>query len=581
MSGSPATAPSPPLRDERRLALVVATETYRDPSLRQLRAPVRDVRDLTDVLADPEVGGFAVTSVIDKAAHEIRLAIEEFLDDRRTDDLLLLYLSCHGLVDPRRRLFFAASDTLKNRLAATGVEAQWLLDQLDDCRARRQVVILDCCFSGAFANTAKGDADLGLAERFNAAGRGRVVLTASRGSEYSFEGEPVPGSTMPGSIFTSALVDGMRSGAADLDKDGLISVDDAYAYAFDRLRTAEARQTPQRWLYGAEGDIFLARNPAGVMITLAALPDGVRSGLESPHVQIRLGAVAALGEWLTDSDPARALAARQALDQVIESDVPKVAEAAQALLGEPPAGSKAGPNSIPEADSSIAAGKQPEHEPRPEGSTVDDTGSVPWARRRRPLIIVAALAALAVIGALAAIMLQYPTTPNTQGQNPGASAGDEIQADAPWRLVVKNEGGSGDGCTVTLRRRDSDWMWKNGNPVWDEASFQISESGTFRWEAGSGCVALRRSGAGALSLPAIVGGSGTSDAFKPPASIVVKARDFQGNASCGLVLHDVATGKKVDIGTLTKDQDTVTLHPEGSPLVYLFPDVCIVQIRAG
>src|SRR5215217_1044953 len=144
MSGSPATAPSPPLRDERRLALVVATETYRDPSLRQLRAPARDVRDLTDVLADPEVGGFAVTSVIDKAAHEIRLAIEEFLDDRRTDDLLLLYLSCHGLVDPRRRLFFAASDTLKNRLAATGVEAQWLLDQLDDCRARRQAVVELC-----------------------------------------------------------------------------------------------------------------------------------------------------------------------------------------------------------------------------------------------------------------------------------------------------------------------------------------------------------------------------------------------------------------------------------------------------
>src|SRR5215212_7433045 len=581
MSGSPATAPSPPLRDERRLALVVATETYRDPSLRQLRAPARDVRDLTDVLADPEVGGFAVTSVIDKAAHEIRLAIEEFLDDRRTDDLLLLYLSCHGLVDPRRRLFFAASDTLKNRLAATGVEAQWLLDQLDDCRARRQVVILDCCFSGAFANTAKGDADLGLAERFNAAGRGRVVLTASRGSEYSFEGEPVPGSTMPGSIFTSALVDGMRSGAADLDKDGLISVDDAYAYAFDRLRTAEARQTPQRWLYGAEGDIFLARNPAGVMITPAALPDGVRSGLESPHVQIRLGAVAALGEWLTDSDPARALAARQALEQVIESDVPKVAEAAQALLGEPPAGSKAGPNSIPEADSSTAAGKQPEHEPSPEGSTVDETGSIPWARRRRPLIIVAAFAALAVIGTLAAIMLQNPMTPNTQGQNPSAAAGGEIQADAPWRLVVKNEGGNGDGCTVTLRRRDSDWMWKNGYPVWDEASFQISESGTFQWEAGSGCVALRRSGAGALSLPAIVGGSGTSDAFKPPASIVVKARDFQGNSRCKLALHDVATGKTVDIGELTKDQDTVTLHPEGSRLVYLFPDVCIVQIRAG
>jgi hypothetical protein len=589
MSGSPDTVPAPPLRDERRLALVVATETYGDPSLRQLRAPARDIKDLTDVLADPEVGGFTVTSVIDKAAHEIRLAIEEFLDDRRTDDLLLVYLSCHGLVDPRRRLFFAASDTLKNRLAATGVEAQWLLDQLDDCRARRQVVILDCCFSGAFANTAKGDADLGLAERFNAAGRGRVVLTASRGSEYSFEGEPVPGSTMPGSIFTSALVDGIRSGAADMDKDGLISVDDAYGYAFDRLRSAEARQTPQRWLYGAEGDIFLARNPAGVRITPAPLPDGIRSGLDSPHVQIRLGAVAALGELLADSDPARALAARQALEQVTESDVPKVAEAARDLLGEPPASSEVGPGSIPDADSSVAAGREPERQSGP-GSTVGDTGPVPWARRRRPLIIVAALAALAVIGTLVAIMLQNPTSPTTQAQNPSASASEgetpslasgEIQAQAPWRLVVRDEGSNGVGCKVTLRLRDSDWTWTNEYLVYDDGSFQIPESGIFQWEAGSGCEVLRRSGPGSLSLPAIVGGAGTSDAFKPPASIVVKVRDFQGNSLCEPELRDIATGKIIDFRKLTKDMDTVTLHAEGSPLVYLYPDVCIVQVRAG
>jgi len=61
----------------------------------------------------------------------------------------------------------------------------------------------------------------------------------------------------------------------------------------------------------------------------------------------------------------------------------------------------------------------------------------------------------------------------------------------------------------------------------------------------------------------------------------VKARDFQGNSRCGLELHDVATGKIIDIGELTKDRDTATLHAEGSPSVYLFPDVCRVQIKAG
>jgi hypothetical protein len=249
----------------RRLALVVATTDYLDASLRRLRAPAEDAADLRDLLADPDIGGFTVTSVINERAHKVRLAIEDFLVDRDQDDLLVLYLSCHGLVDVRRRLYFAARDTLKDRLASSGVDSHWLLDQLEDCRARRQVVILDCCFSGAFARGSKGSDDLGIGERLVGEGRGRVVLTASRGTEYSFEGEPVDGENeVPGSVFTSALIEGIRSGGADTDRDGAISVEDAYAFAFEQVRRSGGRQTPQRWLYGAEGSILLARVPAEV-----------------------------------------------------------------------------------------------------------------------------------------------------------------------------------------------------------------------------------------------------------------------------------------------------------------------------
>ena len=255
--------PSAALGD-RRFALLVAVGQYVDPALSRLRAPAVDAVTLRDLLADPEVGGFDVTSVFDERAHALRLAVEDFLADRSPDDIVLVYLSCHGLVDLRRRLYFAARDTLKHRLASSGVEAHWLLDQLEDCRARRQVVILDCCFSGAFARGAKGDTDLGLGERLMGEGRGRVVLTASRGSEYSFEGEPLEGSPAEGSVFTSALVRGIATGEADVDSDGYISVDDAYSYAFEQVRSAGAQQTPQRWLYGAEGSIALARTPAAV-----------------------------------------------------------------------------------------------------------------------------------------------------------------------------------------------------------------------------------------------------------------------------------------------------------------------------
>ena len=326
MPGWPAMAPAADPLPGARLALVVATATYTaDPGLRQLRAPARDAADLAQVLADPGIGGFTVTTVIDQPAQQIRLAVEDFLDGRGTGDLLLVYLSCHGLLDARRRLYFAATDTRKDRLGSTGVEAAWVLDQLEHCRARRQVLILDSCFSGAFAHGAKGEADLGLRDRFLGQGRGRVVLTASAATEYSFEGEPTDAAIPAGSVFTAALVQGLRTGEADTDHDGHVSVDDAYAYVFDQVQAAGAAQTPQRWLYGAEGRILLARSPAGPAIIPAPLPESLRAGLDSPHPGIRIGAVTELGEWLTSGDPARAATARQHLQEVADTDIPRVA----------------------------------------------------------------------------------------------------------------------------------------------------------------------------------------------------------------------------------------------------------------
>jgi hypothetical protein len=250
----------------RRAALVLAVSEYSDSMLRQLRSPAGDAADFGEVLGSPDLGGFDVSTVLDGRAHQIRLAVEEFLAGCGPDDLALVYLSCHGLVDARRRLYFAATDTLKDRLASTGVEARWLLDQLDECRARRQVVILDCCFSGAFATGTKGDDTVELGSELLGQGRGRVVLTASRATEYSFEGTPTEDAAPATSVFTAAIATGIRTGVADTDDDGYISVDDAYAYAFDAMRSAGAQQTPQRWLYGAEGDIVLAKNPTATRV---------------------------------------------------------------------------------------------------------------------------------------------------------------------------------------------------------------------------------------------------------------------------------------------------------------------------
>src|SRR5512142_386744 len=129
-----------------RRALVVATATCTDPGLSTLRSPAQDADDMANVLADPAIGRYLVTKVIDKPASEVREQIEDFLAESGRDDLVVVYLSCHGLLDQQECLYFATSNTRKNRLGSTSVEAAWLLGQRERCQARRQVLILDCCF---------------------------------------------------------------------------------------------------------------------------------------------------------------------------------------------------------------------------------------------------------------------------------------------------------------------------------------------------------------------------------------------------------------------------------------------------
>lgn len=304
MTSLPVTRSAPELPPGPRLALVVATSSYTDVALSRLESSARDAVEMAEVLANPEIGAFDVASIVDGSAHAIRLAVQDLLEERHRGDLVLVYLSCHGLLDKQDRLYFAARDTQKDRLAATGVEAAWLFDRLEECRAARQIVILDCCNSGAFARVGgKGESsdDLRLQERFITQGRGRAVLTASRAYQQSWEGDRTGAGPAP-SVFTDALVEGLRSGAADVDGDGYVSIDEAYAYVYEKVIASGVGQIPQKWMSAGEGTLLLARSPAGLTITPAALSEDLRVALESRYPAIRIGGVNALGDWLTGPD---------------------------------------------------------------------------------------------------------------------------------------------------------------------------------------------------------------------------------------------------------------------------------------
>ena len=305
----------------RRSALVVANDTYHDQRLRRLRAPATDAEHLARVLRDADIGGFDVEVSLNEPEHVVRRKLSAFFDNRGLDDLLLLHLSCHGVKDEDGRLYFATPDTEVDHLDATSVPADYVNRQMTRSRSRRIVLLLDCCYSGAFARgmLSRGDERVDIMERFD--GRGRIVLTASSAMEYSFEGDQLAGEGRP-SVFTSALVEGLATGEADRDRDGYVSVDELYDFAYDRVRTVTPAQTPGKWVFDVQGDFYIARShrPPEPVDHLADL----RAAMASPFTNVRLGAVEELAALLDDPDEARAAAAREALDDLAHHDSQRV-----------------------------------------------------------------------------------------------------------------------------------------------------------------------------------------------------------------------------------------------------------------
>ena len=149
---------------------------------------------------------------------------------------------------------------ITNRDCSTGVPAHFVHERVERCRSRRIVLLLDCCYSGAYlrghVHRAGEQAGVEALE-----GRGWAVITSSTALEYSFEIDSNAMTTTPQlSVFTTAVVEGLRTGDADHNGDGLVSVDDLYAYVYDSVRQRTPHQKPRR-MGDVRGDLVIAKSP--------------------------------------------------------------------------------------------------------------------------------------------------------------------------------------------------------------------------------------------------------------------------------------------------------------------------------
>lgn len=241
-----------------KMALLIGVSEYL-PDFNPLPLAAKDVEAIQRVLLHRDLGNFDnVQLLINPDQSAMREAIETLFSYRQRNDLVLLFFSGHGIKDSSGNLHFANKLTRKKHTGelfeSTAVPATFVHRMMNSSRSRHKVIVLDCCFSGAFAEnlSAKDDGSIDIKEQLG--GEGAAILTSSTSTQYSFV---LDGTDL--SIYTYYFVEGIKTGAADLNKDGIISVDELHDYAKHKVQKAVPEMKPEIYTMKEGFKISLAK----------------------------------------------------------------------------------------------------------------------------------------------------------------------------------------------------------------------------------------------------------------------------------------------------------------------------------
>lgn len=213
---------TPALADGRRFALVVG-EDRGLVTEEHLRFAEADAKRFRDALVD--VGGVAPSDAVvltGADATTVRDALTTLAARMGSEphERLVVYVSSH------------AGDGVLH-LAGTELPMQELVDFVKAAPVKVGLLVIDACQSGSVTRL-KGfkPADAPPTKLEATQVEGRVFISASGADEYAQESE-----ALGGSYFTHYLVAALR-GAADTSRDGRVTLEEAYAWAW--ARTIEA-----------------------------------------------------------------------------------------------------------------------------------------------------------------------------------------------------------------------------------------------------------------------------------------------------------------------------------------------------
>jgi hypothetical protein len=232
-------------------AAVIGVDNY--PNVRKLRYAADDAKAFYDHLVHyNHIPAENVTLLLDQEASltELRSTLGTHLKSKAgRDDMVIIFFAGHGATEKDvmspdgdgLEKYLLPYDADPKDLYATALPMGEVSRIFNRIRSERLVFIADSCYSGASGGRTisltgiRANISDAFLDRI-ATGKGRIILTASGANEVSAEDEK-----LHHGVFTYFLLDGLR-GKADTDKDGVITVDEAYAYVSKQVPQATGQE---------------------------------------------------------------------------------------------------------------------------------------------------------------------------------------------------------------------------------------------------------------------------------------------------------------------------------------------------
>lgn len=215
--------------DATSFALVVGSNAP-GPGQEALAFAEDDAREVAEVLRElGGVSGDKVKLVLRPTPKALLAAVAE----------LEQLVAAESAAGRKSRVFFYYSGHAKASGLSLGAEElslETLRARLFSTKAALTVVVLDACQSGAFSRIkgAEPASDFSFNSKARLDATGVAVLASSTGSELSQESD-----FLRSSYFTHHFLIGLR-GAADTNRDGEVSLDEAYRYTYHQTLVATA-----------------------------------------------------------------------------------------------------------------------------------------------------------------------------------------------------------------------------------------------------------------------------------------------------------------------------------------------------